>query len=638
MFLFVLLLGMLLYSFQPSRPALAQAVNQDAELVYLDAQGYIRVYDPLHVNSPAVEWVSPVGGWTDFALGDFNGDGDREIVAVKGGEGSGQLTIYDPVIATGAIVPGQLINSIPWRVLYDSAIAGVPQLVTTGSLDAAVASDEIVYVTRLNTTDSDDSNQRSQIVLLRATESGGTAWARMADFTTSQSDFTQLAVGDLDRAAPDEISAVDKQGALTVYQLRNGVLTRILDNESSSRPWRAIRVVNFFSTGLPGLAASRSSSPGFHSFWVFVYDPGDDGIFRDEHSEYFLPAPEHLFAGDINGNGDEEIFFLRSVPSNITNIMRLVMRNRGTDQLPAFEQALDPDNGYQGGVAADVDGDGRAEVIVMRNNRIRTYTQPEVNATLADYVPPVLTNGRTLHAGNLDRNGYVKTPTFQVSPTTLVGALAAGEESTISLVMLTNVGEGGSIPFTARSQDNPNWLKVTQASGTTPGAFQVAFDARFLASGVYTTHILIESSNDQVSNAPLMVDVQLTVRPGLTPRSLSLVAAVPCPADAPALELPLLIDGPTGMTFVAQIVAEGQTTSAATQVGWPSAVDWAAAQSPNSVPATMIVTFYPQNLSAGLGQATLELAAADAQGQQLRRIPLTLLCAQSQLYLPLVAK
>lgn len=627
------------------KPLHAQAVNSDAELVYLDAQGYIRVYDPTHVNSLAVEWVSPVGGWVDFALGDLNGDGDQEIVAVKGSEGSGQITLYDPVIATGLIEPGQLINTIPWRVLYESAVAGAPNLVTTGDLDPNVAGDEVLYSTLLHTADNDDNNDETQLVVLRATDSAGRTWAPMTSLTTSQNKFTQIVVGDLDRVAPDEVSAVDNRGTLSVYQLRNQTLTRILEDESESRRWQALRVVNFFSTGEPGLAAARSSSPGFHSFWVFVYDPDDDGPFRDEHSEFFLPAPEHLFVGDINGNGDEEIFFLRTVPSNVSNIMRLVMRNRGTDQPPAFEQALDTDNGYQGGAAADVDGDGHAEVIIMRNNRIRTYTQPEIGATATEYTPPAVTNGRTLYAGNLDQNGYVLTPAFQVTPTGLVGELAAGEQSTTGTFTITNVGVGGSIPFTVRSQDDPDWLHLTNTTGMTTGSFNVAFDARLLTSGVYTTNLVIESSNNQVNNTPLLLSVKLTVRPGLMPRTFGIVAnARSCAADATDVTISLEIDGPTGMTFVAEVLAAGQEASAvaattfAPGIAWPSAVTWVTAESPNRVPATMLLTFHPQNLSSDLLQATLELTAADAQGQQIRRIPLILLCTQSQIYLPLAAK
>lgn len=635
------ILCVLLYLSLGGKPVTAQIVSKDDEVVYLDAQGYIRVYDPAQTNTPAVTWVSPIGGWVDFALGDLNGDGDSEIVAVQGDTGSGRLTIYDPVVTSGVIVPNQLFNGIPWRILYDTTVAGAPYLVTTGELDAAVAGAEIVYGALLNTEDEDDTNDEVTLSVLHATAAAGSAWGQVAQRTTSGSPWRQITVGNLDGTAPDELTLVDKDGALEIYRLSAPTLTRIFNNESDSRPWQTTTVARFFSVGLPGLAASRSASPGFHSFVVLVYDTDEEGDFRDAHSEYFLPAPEQLFAGDINGNGDEEIFFLRSVPSNITNLPRLVMRNRGTDTPPAFEQALDTDNGFGGGAAGDVDGDGRAEVVIMRNNRLRTFTQLEVNANSIDYTPTATTNARTIHAGNLDRNGYLKTPTFSVSPATSVeSTLAAGEQSAPGTFTISNTGEGGSIPFTVRSQGSPTWLRLSNNTGQTQGAFTLSFDARLLTAGVYTTTILIESSNAQVSNAPLVMSARLTVRAGLTPRSLGVVAnAASCGADAADVTIPLVIDGPTGMTFVAKIVATtGEAQNSASRIDWPSAVAWVAAQSTNSTPTTMQLTFHPQELASPLVQATLELTAADAQGTQVRRVPLILLCTQAQIYLPLITR
>ncbi|MCB0185083.1 MAG: VCBS repeat-containing protein, partial [Caldilineaceae bacterium] len=91
------------------------AVNEDAEVVYLDSNGFIRVWEPQPpTNESAVAWVSPEGGWRDLTLADVNGDGDLEILAVGGEAYTGRLVIYDPVLTEGAIVPDQIINTIPW--------------------------------------------------------------------------------------------------------------------------------------------------------------------------------------------------------------------------------------------------------------------------------------------------------------------------------------------------------------------------------------------------------------------------------------------------------------------------------------------------------------------------------------------
>ena len=150
-----------------------------------------------------------------------------------------------------------------------------------------------------------------------------------------------------------------------------------------------------------------------------------------------------------------------------------------------------------------------------------------------------------------------------------------------------------------------------------------------------------------MNNAPLQITVTLTVRPGLTPRSLSVFVTAPtCAADSTDIVVPLAIDGPTGMTFVAKILAGSieQTTDAATVtemdsgIEWPSALPWVSAQSTNSAPTTMQLTFHPQQSGSIAGAGTLELTAADASGNQVRHVPLLLLCAPTQLYLPLIAR
>ena len=631
------------------QPVAAQTTNSDAELVYLDANGFIRVLDPTTAaNSTNVQWVSPVGGWVDIAMADFNGDGDSEIAAVKGTTGSGLLTIYDPVIVTGAVVANQLFNGIPWRILYEMPLPGVPYLLGAGDLDPTVAGAEILYASRLNGEDADENNDESVLNALHATTPDGAAWAALAQLTTGEIPL-QITVGNLDGVAPDEVVLTHKSGTLEVYRITAPTFTRLLNRESKSNEWRATAIARFFSIGLPGLVTSRSSSPGFPSFVVFVYDEGDSGPFRDAHSEFFLPAPERFFVGDVTGNGDEEAFFLRTVPTNVTTIPRLVMRNRGADNPPTFEEPLDTDNGYRAGVAADVDGDGRAEVIVMRNNRIRTYSQPETNKTSTEVTPPVTTNSRTLLAGNLDRNGYLRTPTFTLTPAKVEGDLASGEQSNPGNLTLTNTGFGGALPFTLQSDGQPSWLRLSTSAGQTPATFAVALDARLLPAGVYSTTIRISSSNTQVNNAPLGIPVKLTVRAGLAPGALDLILTpADCTATATDQVVDLPISGPAGMTFVARILAattaeEGgdiaaESLVAPTGLDWPSAVPWVAAQSPNSAPTTMQLTFRPQLVAAGIARATLELTAVDSRGAQVRRIPLGILCTQARLYLPIATR
>ena len=106
-------LGLLLVGFfwwpATTGVAYAQTANDASdEIVYIDGVGYIRVYDRLHTGGgQIVNWHSEENDWRDFTLGDFNGDGDDEIAAVRTDDGVGRLVIFDPVIASGVVVPGQ---------------------------------------------------------------------------------------------------------------------------------------------------------------------------------------------------------------------------------------------------------------------------------------------------------------------------------------------------------------------------------------------------------------------------------------------------------------------------------------------------------------------------------------------------
>ena len=123
----------------------------DDEIVYIDADGFIQVLDPFQLpNHPEVKWVSPDDGWRNASLGDFNGDGDMEIVAIGGGSDNsnsddGRLVIYDPVVSTGSTAGLPTINGIPWEKLYERRIDGKPTLIAGGNFDDNIDADEIMF-------------------------------------------------------------------------------------------------------------------------------------------------------------------------------------------------------------------------------------------------------------------------------------------------------------------------------------------------------------------------------------------------------------------------------------------------------------------------------------------------------------
>jgi hypothetical protein len=663
----------------PTAP-LAPAANSDDELVYLDAQGYIRATDPAPPTSGAtVEWVSPTSGWRDIALGDVNNDGDLEIIAVGGEAASGRLVIYDPVITTGEIDPARITNEVPWAVLYEAALPGRPLQVATGDLNPGIAGVEIAFVFELNLEDRLDPDDKSRLSLWQqalASENAapdGRRWTAAAADVDFGNTWEHLFLGNLDNAAGEEIALVDDGvGLVRVYRLEEVVdeerappTTRIVpiklyENESGARPWLDGVVARFIPVELQQLALARSSSPGGSTFWVLYYEPGAETDFSDAYTEFFLPPPRTIFAGDIDNNGDDELFLLRDVPNDGSNRPRLIMRNydNANDPLPLFELTLDADNGYTAGVAGDTDGDGRDEVIIMRNNNIRIYTAPESTMSeLTDRVPAATTDQRTILAGNLDRNGVLVLPKLSTAtPLANQITLYAGEQRTEPLQINTlPSGAPGPIPFTLAVADEPAWLALSSYSGTTNATVDVQVDATKLPAGRYQTTITIASPDQTVINAPLTINVLLVVRAGLVPTTKTLSVPYNCSQESGSIEQLLPLEGPANLIFSAAVngtTATGSTVAGSTvtaaapnastvpTVIWPSAKPWVSASSPNLLPTTVVLTFDPTKLADGVttDQAVLSFVFYDDLGRQERTVALTLYCAPYQRYLPLIRR
>ncbi|MCB0061573.1 MAG: VCBS repeat-containing protein [Caldilineaceae bacterium] len=645
----------------------ATASNSDDEIIYLDANGYLRVWDPVFVaNESDVQWVSPVGGWRDFTVADVNLDGDMELIAVGGEADSGRLAIYDPVILDRSLVdPDRITNEIPWTVLYETPLLGRPIVVEADDLNPAIPGDEIAFVFALNDEDKIDPDDKSRISFLQAVLAEGAetptgmAWESAAADIDFGNTWERLALGDLDADGQAEVVLVDDGvGLLRIYQLAADGPVKIYENESGARPWLDATVARFIPSTLEQVALARSSNVGGSTLWVLYYNPGDENGFSDSYAEFLLPPPRVVFHGDINNNGDDELFLLRRVPSGLPNV-RLAMRNGGDDTLPIFEHVLDSDNGYQAGATGDTDGDGRAEVVIMRNNRIRIYTAPESAPTaVEEFVPPAVTNQLTIHTGNLDRNGYLQLPTLVATPVEFTKGIAAGALSDSSTMRITNSNSQApdAISVEVTVAGEPDWLIVEPRSGSTPLLVDVRYDARFLAPGTYATQIIVTTAERAVLDAPQVVDVDLQVNPGLAPAGYAVAAPYNCADRTDTRTIALPLNGPTNLTFSASIIAAAAadssqptaahaSTSAAQSVApaapriiWPSDVAWVTASSPNVLPATIQLTFDPAQLAPGVdtAEALLRLIYFDTDGRQVRDIDLSLYCTDTRLFLPLV--
>lgn len=622
------------------QPAAAQAsIDHSEEIVYIDPAGYIRVLDVMHTGrGKTVLWASPAGGWRDIALGDFNGDGDLEVVAIGGEATTGRLSVYDPVVASGPITPEQRINDIPWDLLYSTPVIGKPTLIAAGNFVPDTPGDEIIYGVSLR---DEADPQRFIGYAFTVLKNGGATpdgrtWTVHVDAVRFDHEWTWVSVGDIQDDGVDEIALVDEDaGLLAVYRIGTTLVGPLFEHGSESFPWQAAVISQFRTGGNRELVATRNAPPSLASVWSFEYV---DGRFVDGYNGRFEPSPRYIFAADINASGDKEIFLLRNVPAT-ASAPRLFMRNFGSDTTRAFEEALDSDNGYRAGAGGNVDADTAEEVVVIRNNRIRVYDEPATSNAYTQH--NFSTNERSIAIGDLDRNGFVVRPQVGAVPQTVSTTLNQGERSAPYVIELVDSTGSRELPFTvsleggqcelAGSSYQPDegicWVEATATSATTPATLRVVFDSNGFFPGFYQTNLLIDSPDPEVANTPYRIPVALTIRSALissTP-GLSFIY-FPCAAPLEARSAQVRVDGPPNMSFTARLVA-GEDNA---PVLWATVSPTAGATGD-----TLTVTVDPEQRPSDFATARLILRPPEANVQP-AVVTVQMACADAQTFLPQV--
>jgi hypothetical protein len=622
-------------------------VNNEDEIVYIDAGGFISVFDP---NSPEglspVVFRSPDGGWYDATVGDVNGDGDDEIIAIAE---NGLLKIYDPVVNTTNITPDNQSGGIYWEQLFEFVLPGAPLLIDTGDLDGNPATLEMVVV---HLESGSTTRTRVQVYFQPFPAEGGRIWLPLTDVTMREL-WSDISVGDLDGDGQAEIALVNEDlGTLSVLRREpNNVLTEFWTEESNSRPWQGA-VIGNVEPNLPAaeLVAVRRVAPPEAALVVRRYQAVNQ--FADVVLRSYLPAPRVTFLADINGDGEDEIFLLRDVPATDTRA-RLFISNLGTDAFN-FEARLDSDNGYRYGASGDTDGDGRDEIAVIRNSAISLFTQPETN-TISRTLS-ANTNRRTLVMGNLDALGRDQ---LIASTRALTFSVPAGAVSASQTVTLSNRTRPGAIPFAIRTAPATALLLMTASSSATTAQLTVQVDARTLlpassvaatedvfpilpAAGVFTptygTNLIVVSSNPLVANSPLTIPVIVDVTAGiaLRPSHISVIKQQTVDADIcslPATVASVQVLGTAGSSFTANLQARSGAGG-----------DWlGVAPVTATVPATLDITVAP-NPGLAPGESAVATLVLDGVVNTTtpftveRRLEIDIRCYSHLGFLPLVTQ
>lgn len=628
-----------------SRPVQAQDIlDQSDEIVYIDSNGFIRVLDlDQTADNPAVQWRSPGGDWYDAALGDFNGDGDAEIVAigdgqVQNGVATVRLTVFDPVVTTGPLAhPEQRINGIPWEILYstvisgDVTIEGYPLDVAVGRFLPDQQQDGIVVGAYLTDPQEGGDLLESRISLLDATSADGRGWMPRFERDFSR-EWTLIRTGNADNMGIDEVVLVDEGlSALAVYRVENGMSDtedRIFVNGSESKRWNDAVVAPTVG-GTDQLVSVRGAPEPLASLLVTQYDQAASNTWNDLYTEWLNPAPLRIIPADVNNSGDDELYLLRDVPSANTWQPRFFMRNLGDDSPSAFEVTLDADNGYREGAGGDLLGDdgGREELVIIRDNNIRVFTEPEVNPNYVEHGRS--TNVRTVHAGDLDANGFFGSSVLVAVPSALEVVADQGETSGPHSIDIYDAASNISVPFSYSVQGDSTWVTVEVSGLQTPARFQVNFDAQQLLPGEYRAAIEVTASYEDIVEENLTIAMTLTIEPGIaiSPAG-ALFEYYPCEEPLEIRTQSFALAGPNGMPFSARTAPDA---AASTIVPWATVEPTS-----GTLPSTVTLTVDPHERTTDSEQAVLVVSGSQSSGLE-QTAPVFLNCVRQRVYLPMVA-
>jgi gliding motility-associated-like protein len=291
--------------------------NKVTRLIGHSTLPFNTTYSPASTDVEAPLRLLPDTGASDVILGDIDGDGKTDIIAIN--PTLQTLMIFRNISSSGTI---------------DSKSFAPPVIYPTGLQAGFVAIDDI------------DGDGRLDIVLIN----GSYSYA-LNGYNT----LTLL----LNQSTPGHIQLSAASVPVNPAMPGGGSFLKLLPGNN------CVRIADFDGDGKPDLAVLNNA--GYISIYRNIYGAGSSAILAAPVTFAVGAGPISMVIGDLDGDGRPDI-----VTTNYTGASMTVLRNASAAGgfTAASFQRTDFSLGYTPLAAslADVDGDGKLDVIIGRTN------------------------------------------------------------------------------------------------------------------------------------------------------------------------------------------------------------------------------------------------------------------------------
>ncbi len=636
----LVILSPLLASMTPTPAGVAQAQTNttDDEIVVLKSNGQIQVYDPHQMTGHELaDWTSTSTGWQKIALGDFNGDGEKEILAISGSTAK----VFDPVVPPGGTPVSFQQSCSPYTW----------ELAAAGDIDND-GRDEIV----LTRTDNAPGNIKEHITVWDG-NADGTSWTKIKDMGFGDH-WGGMAVGDINGDNLEDIALFRNSNPpnidhrIVVY---NPATWTTLVNNNYNFTWLSIAIGNIFKqsgTDYNEVATTRGDVLGERkSFLVFRYPDFGKDVWGNMYYPYFTD----IALGDVDGDGADEVFLVRDPVENKASVIGLDCG--GTECNVIFSQAIG--RSWRGIAAGDLDGDGKAEVALVSSTMFRYYTDPANNNLKVDVAGSFKNQ---IAVGDIDGAGIVHGPTMEVTPTSIDLSLNAGDTAT-RYFTVKNVGDDTTFTWTAEVVSGSDWMTVVpttgQASQTNPGEGAIQIDTRGMLPGTYNGTVRITASSG-IADSPQDIAVILHLSAAqfnVSPREIRMVLKRNPDGSLPVYPPPQISVTGSNVQWVAGVIpgrADSdllqRLNSSPERVRWTDkgleiddgrsptvvpVVDWLDISPDQGTTPSTIFLHLVSSISSGMHNATVIVDGGPGVAPRFYGVDVSAMVAEQQVFIPM---